>query len=214
MASTTRQSVGVARGQSVVRDIRNTKPLRMPRSRPRAKTPCQLSASTCELLGGQRRYAHRSTPRLPRPPRHAAHPTHLALGRPARRRIRAPRRTSAARPLTQRPGPTNTTDIHGTPSRSTRLRTHERNDRRPRPATATPRQRSDRRHSPTAITRNPHHRARNPHAHPLTHDPGRSYRCQVRRWVIPIGPAPHMIVVTCAGRCGSPGCARSARSVL
>src|SRR3954452_7562137 len=40
--------------------------------------------------------------------------------------------------------------------------------------------------------------------------PGRSYRCQVRRRVRPVGPAPQLMVTAMVG-CGG-GCTRSARS--
>ena len=43
---------------------------------------------------------------------------------------------------------------------------------------------------------------------------GRSYRCQGRCRVMPVGPAPQMIVVTWGGGIGLACSARSARSVL
>ena len=48
--------------------------------------------------------AHRRTARLPRPPRHAAPASQLALGQPARRRLRAPARAPATRRLTAAAG--------------------------------------------------------------------------------------------------------------
>jgi hypothetical protein len=52
--------------------------------------------------------AYRRPPRLPRPPRHAAPASQLALGRPARRRVRAPAGAPTARMTarrTRRPSP-------------------------------------------------------------------------------------------------------------